>query len=196
MKPSMSRQILKWLAQHLRVPLLILLRVFFDEKHLRGRHFDTALSGYVWGLSAIWQRNILRLAPPLRFPASYRASISNSENIEFHPDDLNNFQSPGTYFQNFNGNIIIGRGSYVAPNVGFITANHDVKNLDQHLDARSIVLGERCWIGMNAVLLPGVVLGAGTIVGAGSVVTKSFPHGNCVIGGNPARLIREVAREV
>lgn len=43
---------------------------------------------------------------------------------------------------------------------------------------------------MNSVLLPGVVLGPRAIVGAGSIVTRSFPDGQCVITGNPARLQR------
>ena len=43
---------------------------------------------------------------------------------------------------------------------------------------------------MNTVILPGVSLGDHTIVGAGSVVTKSFQEGNCVIAGNPAKVIR------
>lgn len=191
MKRPPKRLLLKWLALRLRTPLRMFLRLFFNQKYLQGRHFEEGLSGYVWGLSAIWHRNILGLGRSLSFPASFRASISNSSNIEFHPDDLNNFQSPGTYFQNFKGKIVIGKGSYIAPNVGIITANHDPHNLDGHLEAQNVVLGERCWIGMNAVILPGVVLGAETIVGAGSVVTKSFPGGQCVIAGNPAKVIRE-----
>ena len=45
---------------------------------------------------------------------------------------------------------------------------------------------------MNSVILPGIVLGNHTIVGAGSIVTKSFPEGNCVIAGNPAKKIRDL----
>ncbi|MFM7012631.1 MAG: acyltransferase [Betaproteobacteria bacterium] len=166
------------------------LSLFFDRQYLQGRHFDEGLAGYIWAFRSIWTRNFLRLAPSLRFPASYRTSISNDRNIDFHPDDLNNFQSPGTYFQNFAGKIQIGQGSYIAPNVGIITANHDPSDLDRHLPAGNVTIGENCWIGMNSVLLPGITLGPRTIVGAGSVVTKSFTEGYCVVAGNPARLIK------
>jgi len=45
---------------------------------------------------------------------------------------------------------------------------------------------------MNSIILPGVLLGEKTIVGAGSVVTKSFPDGNCIVAGNPAKVIRNL----
>lgn len=77
-------------------------------------------------------------------------------------------------------------------NVGIIAANHDFYDLDSHQPGQDVVLGEKCWIGMNSVLLPGVVLGTHTIVGAGSVVTKSFPCGNCIIAGNPAKKIKDL----
>ena len=37
-----------------------------------------------------------------------------------------------TYFNNFSAVIYIGRGVYIAPNVGIITANHNIKNLKSH----------------------------------------------------------------
>jgi len=48
---------------------------------------------------------------------------------------------------------------------------------------------------MNAVILPGVHLGDHTIVAAGSVVTKSFPQGNCILGGVPAKVVKELCTE-
>jgi acetyltransferase-like isoleucine patch superfamily enzyme len=67
-----------------------------------------------------------------------------------------------------------------------------MNDLNSHDEPKDVNLGESCWIGMNAIILPGVTLGNCTIVGAGSVVTKSFMQGNCVIAGNPAKLIRNL----
>ena len=47
------------------------------------------------------------------------------------------------------------------------------------MEPKDVVLGKYCWIGMNSVILPGVVLGDHTVVGAGSVVTKSLSKGYC-----------------
>ena len=51
-------------------------------------------------------------------------------------------------------------------------------------------IGNNCFIGIRAIILPGITLGDEVIVGAGSVVTKNFPS-NCIIAGNPAKIIRE-----
>ena len=70
---------------------------------------------------------------------------------------------------------------------------HDTSVIKCNLEATDyfgrVTIGNSCFIGMNSLLLPGVELGDHTIVGAGSVVTKSFPEGNVVIAGNPARPI-------
>ena len=171
----------------------VFLRLFLDRRYLRGRHFEGSFAGYVWGLRAIWTRNILRLDRTYPFPVALGAYVSDPRNITFHPDNLDNFQSPGLYLQNFAGHITLGHGCYLAPNVGIITANHDPLHLDEHLEAQDVVIGEGCWIGMNSVILPGVVLGPKTVVGAGSVVTRSFADGHAVIAGTPARQIKSLA---
>jgi len=176
-------------------PIIIsIFALFFEKRFLVGRHFDDGFAGYTWAARAIWQRHLLRLAPTLPFPTTINCHVANSRNIEFHPDDLNNFQTGGTYFQNMHGSIFLGKGSYIAPNVGIITANHNPLNLAEHLPAENVVIGENCWIGMNSVILPGVILGERTIVAAGSIVKQSFPEGFCVIAGAPARKVKDLSK--
>ena len=173
----------------------LIVRVYrYEKRYLTGRWFSTRY-GTVFSQGWRWitenKRVCRRLGVNKGVPwaISPRIQIVHPENISFHPDDLNNFQSFGNYFQGI-GSITIGRGTYIAPNVGIITSNHTIGDLDAHDPAKPVNIGEGCWIGMNAVILPGVELGPQTTVGAGAVVTKSFPEGFCVIAGNPAKVIR------
>ncbi|MDO5314926.1 MAG: acyltransferase [bacterium] len=122
------------------------------------------------------------------------------ENSEVtHPNNIyvginsNAGTRPGCYIQG-NGGIWIGNYVHFASNIGVISGNHGLYNHMMH-DNKEVRIDDYCWIGMNAMIMPGVHLGPRTIVGAGSVVTKSFPEGYCVIGGNPAKLIKELDKE-
>ena len=79
-------------------------------------------------------------------------------------------------------------------NVGIITGNHELYDNRKHTTA-PVHIGKYCWIGMGAIILPGVTLGDYSIVAAGSIVTKSYPDGYCVIGGNPARVLKTLDKE-
>lgn len=96
--------------------------------------------------------------------------------------------SGGCYIQGIN-KIYIGDNTIFAPGIKIISANHDKKDFSKH-DKKTdpIRIGSDCWIGANAVILPGVQLGNNVIVAAGAVVTKSFPS-NVVIAGVPAKII-------
>jgi len=53
----------------------------------------------------------------------------------------------------------------------------------------TIVIRDNCFIGNNAILLPGIEIGPDSAVGAGSVVTKTVPP-QTIVAGNPARPIK------
>ena len=97
---------------------------------------------------------------------------------------------------NITKRIIIGNDTLIASGCKFIDHNHgysegDVKYRKQPLSSSKIVVGSNVWIGVNTVILPGVIISDNAIVGAGSVVTKSIPS-NETWAGVPARKIREI----
>jgi len=56
---------------------------------------------------------------------------------------------------------------------------------------KKTVLADFVWVGANVSILKGVTIGEGAIIAAGSVVTKDVEAWT-IVGGNPAKLIREI----
>lgn len=100
---------------------------------------------------------------------------------------------PGCYLQGA-GTIRFGDYVQLAPNVGILSANHDLYDQRKY-NVAPIVIGDYSWIGMNSVVTAGVTLGPRTIVAAGAVVTKSFPEGFCILAGVPAKVVKYLDRD-
>ncbi len=100
---------------------------------------------------------------------------------------------PGCYIQGA-GTVHFGDYVQLAPNVGILSANHDLYDQRKY-NAAPIVIGDYSWIGMNSIVTAGVVLGPRTIVAAGAVVTKSFPDGFCILAGVPAKVVKYLDKE-
>ena len=90
--------------------------------------------------------------------------------------------------------VHIGARVMLGPNVNIYTTTHPT---DPILRASGkqycapVIIGDDCWIGGGAIILPGVTIGNAAVIGAGSVVTKSVPAG-VVAAGNPCQVIRAV----
>ncbi len=90
--------------------------------------------------------------------------------------------------------VRIGHSVMIGPAVQIYTATHplEAKARNSGLEyAKPISIGNEVWIGGGAVICPGVTIGNGVVVGAGAVVTKDVPD-NVFVGGNPAKIIREI----
>jgi len=124
-------------------------------------------------------------------------------NPPFYCDYGNHIKVGKNFFCNYNccildvATVTIGDNCLFAPNVSIYTAGHPI-----HPDARNslyeygieVNIGNNCWIGGNAVIMPGVTIGDNCVIGAGSVVTKDIPAWS-IAAGNPARVIRTITEE-
>ena len=94
------------------------------------------------------------------------------------------------------GGVTLGDRVYTSPMTQLIAVNHIFDDptrsfVEQGLTAEGIVVEDDVWIGSGAVITDGVRVGKGAVIAAGAVVTKDVaPH--TVVGGVPARLIREI----
>ena len=91
------------------------------------------------------------------------------------------------------GGLDIGDDAMISPNVSLITAGHPLDPAQRRAATigKPIVIGRNVWIATGAIVLGGVTIGDNAVVAAGSVVTKDAPA-NCLVAGNPARVLREI----
>ncbi|MBR2669802.1 MAG: transferase [Solobacterium sp.] len=57
--------------------------------------------------------------------------------------------------------------------------------------AKDIVINNHVWIGMRSLILKGTLIKNNCVVGAGSICNKDYEKDNCMIAGNPAKIIKE-----
>ncbi len=92
---------------------------------------------------------------------------------------------------NVGSTLLIKSHTGIAPQVTISTGTHElgtgVSMVGEGI-SKSVTIGGGCWIGIRAMIMPGVTLGDKTLVAAGAVVTKSFPQPRSFVVGVPATL--------
>ncbi|MGB7568321.1 MAG: acyltransferase [Chitinivibrionales bacterium] len=108
--------------------------------------------------------------------------------------------------------VSIGKGGYVAANTTFIIMHgltigdncaiswdcqfldedfHEINYLGKKSYGKSIVIGNNVWIGCGAKIYKGTVIPDNCVIASNSIVKGKFNIENCLIGGNPAKIIKE-----
>ena len=90
-------------------------------------------------------------------------------------------------------NTLIGGNAKILDN-DFHPIEIEARNADdkEKIGVRPIKIGKNCFIGCNALILKGTQLGDGCVVGAGAVVSGKYED-NCVIAGNPAKIVKKLS---
>lgn len=96
------------------------------------------------------------------------------------------------------GEVRIGNDVMIGPGTLISTVNHPLspRGRREHLGlVKPVTIGNDVWIGGNCSILPGVTIGNNVIVAAGAVVATDVPD-NCLVGGVPAKIIKEIVNDV
>ena len=92
-----------------------------------------------------------------------------------------------------NAKITIGKNCIISWNVEFMGVDHHTlldKNGKVCNYPEPIEIKDHVWIGSSVKICKGVTIAENNMIGMGSVVTKSFLETNCVIAGNPAKIVK------
>lgn len=133
-------------------------------------------------------------------------SVGKNPNVlpGFRCDNGLNIHVGDEFLANYNVTILdispvtMGDNVWIAPNTLITTINHPISPAGRrkHLGiSKPITIGDDVWIGGNCTILPGVTIGNNVVVAAGAVVTKDVPD-NCIVGGVPAKKIRDIEDDV
>lgn len=102
-----------------------------------------------------------------------------------------------TIINGFAAKVTIGANVSIAQNVNMMADSGPNASLPLQrlfpIEKAAITIGNHCWIGASAIIMPAVQLGDYCIVAANTYLNKSFPSYS-IIGGTPARLIRSLSQ--
>lgn len=86
--------------------------------------------------------------------------------------------------------VILHENVTISQNAHICTASHNIYSKDHELITAPVILMSNCWIGADAFVNLGVIIGEGAVLSARAYVYKDVPAWN-VVGGNPAVFIKK-----
>ena len=96
-----------------------------------------------------------------------------------------------------NGTVHIGDNCDFGPEVSILTGSHEIGTAERRAGegiAFTVTVGNGCWIGARATIMGDTTIGGASVVAACALVNKDVEQ-SCVVGGVPAKLIKELKDE-
>lgn len=156
-----------------------------------GEYLTIGLSHY--GFMSPKDRTFLNVEGKLIFEGRFtigkgcRFDVGDEATVKFK----SGYISPNTDFVIVHG-MTVGDGCAISWGCQFLDEDfHELhyKGRTEPEDP-SIRIGANVWIGSRVTVLKGAVIPAGCVVASNSVVNKAFTEENCLLGGNPAKVLR------
>ncbi len=154
-------------------------------------------SPFGYALIAAWRSGLRLLANHCPLP-SLRVALFRASGITIGPRVQVNMNT--VFLDDFlAGRIVLEAEASLAPLVSLVAASHPNNSVLGRVygfgRSAPVRIGRGAWIGVGAVVLPGVTVGEAAVVGANSVVTRDVPA-YAIVAGNPARMIGDVRERV
>ena len=95
-----------------------------------------------------------------------------------------------------NVNISIGEDCQFSEKIIIWASDtHTITDMDGNVTnfGKYVTIGNHVWVGYGATICKNTKIADGCIIGTGAVVSGTFDKPNCVIAGNPARVVKENA---
>ncbi|MBO5360742.1 MAG: acyltransferase [Clostridia bacterium] len=115
------------------------------------------------------------------------------------PDKLNignDCKINSDVYINARSNVTIGNDVTLSHGAKIISTGYELDywmrvGERKHIDDSPIYIGNHCWVGAGAIILPGVnISGEYVVIGAGAVVTKDITESRVLVAGNPAKIVK------
>lgn len=144
---------------------------------------------FLLGTKRVSLGNRVRIYPHIRMETHNTGKIEIQDNVSI---------GQGLHIT-AGGHLIIGKNTTISSNVLITDIDHEFHELnthimDQPLNIKETIVGDNCFIGAGAKILPGTRLGKQCIIGANSVVKGNFPDYSVIVG-IPAKIIKYYDKE-
>jgi acetyltransferase-like isoleucine patch superfamily enzyme len=91
-----------------------------------------------------------------------------------------------------NHKLTIGNNCIISWNCQILDEDfHEISYSERISKPNEISIGNHVWIGCNVKIYKGTIIPDGCVIAAGSIVCGVFTEKNALIGGNPAKIIKQ-----